>query len=55
MKQTYTLIINSDDINQLEIAADIAHILNDEFDVISVNPTPAITLHEPLPTDKNKL
>lgn len=54
MKQTYTLIINDDSTDQLEIAADITHILNDEFDVISVNPAPATTLHEPPPTDKNK-
>lgn len=53
MRHTITLILDDEEpIDKL--CADVAQTLDEEFDLVSCKPAPAITLQEPKPTDKNK-
>lgn len=53
MRHTITLILDDEQPID-EVCADVAHALNEEFDIVSVKPTPTTTLTNPPPTDKNK-
>lgn len=52
MTRTYTLVIDSDDPDPIGEAKDIATELDDEYNVISVTPTPTAPTLQPPPTQQ---
>lgn len=52
MTRTYTLVIDSNDPDPISEAQDIATTLDDEYNVVSLTPTPAAPTLQPPPTQQ---